>query len=95
MRQTTIPGTRGGWPAELSEAYTRETGGVLAPGRIGRALSPIVKRFEATQPPNQYGYSGMDLVRLAFGRWMRSEKRKYGVEYLAREIGEFLRGPGI
>lgn len=95
MRQARIPGVRGGWPAELSEAYAEETGGSLSPGRIGKALSPILKRFEKTKPENDYGYGPLELVKLAFGRWMRSPKRRFGPEYLAREIGEFLGGPGI
>ena len=95
MRQTTLPGTRGGWPAELSAAYERDTGGFLHPARIGKALAPVLRRLEARRPENPWGYGPKDLLRYAFGCWMRSEKRKYGPEYLAREFAEFVRGPGI
>jgi hypothetical protein len=91
MRQARIPQTRGGWPAELSEAYTTETGGTLNPGRIGRALSPLLKRLQRN-PIEVCGYSDpIDVLKLGFGRWMRSDKRRYGPEYLAREPAEFLR----
>lgn len=95
MKQQRIPGTRGGWPAELSEAYHRETGGHLAPGVIGKALSPVLKDLRQALPTSRYRYDPETQLFIAFGRWMRSDKRKYGVFYLAREIGEFLRGPGI
>ena len=90
-----FPGARGGWPAELSEAYAEETGGSLEPGVIGRYLAPVLKRWEKNPPQNPWDYGPRDLLRFAFGRWMRSEQRRFGVRYLARNVGEFLRGPGI
>lgn len=95
--QRRLPGTRGGWPADLARYYEQQTGGRLHPGRIAKRLSPILKTWRREGcPPNPWGYDDpLDLLKLAYGRWVRSEKRKYGPEYLAREIGEFLRGPGV
>jgi Helix-turn-helix domain len=37
----------GGWPARFAELYTARLGGVLAPGRIGKALEELVKAHGA------------------------------------------------
>lgn len=95
MKQTTLPGIRGGWPAELATYYEQETGGRLHPGRIGRALSPILRRWRRECPSNPWDYGPLDLMKLGFGRWARSERRRYGVEHFAANVGDFLRGPGL
>lgn len=95
--QHRIPGTRGGWPAELAAYYEQQSGGRIHPARIAKRLGPILKTWRREGcPRNPFGFEDpLDLLKLAWGRFCRSELRKYGPEFFVREIGEFLRGPGI
>jgi len=83
--------TPGGWPAELSEGYEEITGGHLSPGRIGKALKPVLRRIERNPSALGEGETPVDLLKLAFGRWARSDQCKLGPEYLARQFGDYVR----
>jgi hypothetical protein len=69
-----------GWSAEGAQDWEAASNGTMEPGRIGKALKPLVDRH------------GWELVRPVLGRFLRTADRRFGPEYFAREFGRYAGG---
>lgn len=60
------PEDRGGWPGEFTRMY--EPIGILKPGQIGKALSPVVTKYGVERTKEMWGYYIRHAPSLRFGR---------------------------
>jgi hypothetical protein len=68
----------GGWVGEAMDIWP----GVIAAGHVGKALSPVVKRY------------GADATLSGLGRWLEAGNAKFGPEVYARDAESWISGGG-